>query len=54
MTQTSPQASEIRYGACNLCEAICGLEFHLQGNEITAIKGDKNDPLSRGHICPKA
>ncbi len=44
----------IKRGACNLCEAICGLEFHLTDGEITAIKGDANDPLSRGHICPKA
>lgn len=51
---TSAAATEIRYGACNLCEAICGLEFHLRDGEIQAIKGDAEDPLSRGHICPKA
>jgi anaerobic selenocysteine-containing dehydrogenase len=42
------------YGACNLCEAICGLEFRVRGNEILSIRGDDADPLSRGHICPKA
>jgi len=42
------------YGACNLCEAICGLEFKVQGQQILSIKGDPDDPLSRGHICPKA
>jgi anaerobic selenocysteine-containing dehydrogenase len=42
------------YRTCNLCEAMCGLVIELEGNEITSIKGDKNDPLSRGHICPKA
>ena len=42
------------YRACNLCEAICGLEIQLEGEQIVSIKGDKNDPLSRGHICPKA
>ncbi|MCV6626778.1 MAG: molybdopterin-dependent oxidoreductase, partial [Cellvibrionaceae bacterium] len=42
------------YRACNLCEAICGIEIQTQGDEIIAIKGDKNDPLGRGHICPKA
>jgi len=41
------------YRACNLCEAICGLEIKTQGNEVVSIKGDKNDPLSRGYICPK-
>jgi len=40
--------------ACNLCEAICGLEIKTVENQIISIKGDKNDPLSKGHICPKA
>ncbi len=42
------------YIACNLCEAICGLEIKLEGGQIRSIKGDKQDPLSKGHICPKA
>ena len=44
----------IHYRACHLCEAICGLEITTRGAEIISIKGDKADPLSRGHICPKA
>ncbi|MBU3071450.1 molybdopterin-dependent oxidoreductase [Aestuariicella sp. G3-2] len=40
--------------ACHLCEAICGLEIKTQGDQILSIKGDKEDPFSRGHICPKA
>jgi anaerobic selenocysteine-containing dehydrogenase len=46
--------TETRYGACNLCEAICGLEFTVENDEVTSIRGDERDPLSRGHICPKA
>ncbi|NNM11627.1 MAG: molybdopterin-dependent oxidoreductase [Pseudomonadales bacterium] len=42
------------YRACHLCEAICGLEIKTRGEEIISIKGDPNDPFSRGHICPKA
>lgn len=42
------------YRACNLCEAICGLEFKLDGEKIISIRGDDADPFSRGHICPKA
>jgi len=42
------------YRACHLCEAICGLRIDVDGQRIVAIKGDDNDPLSRGHICPKA
>ncbi len=45
------------YRACNLCEAICGLEITLEANgageKITRIRGDADDPFSRGHICPK-
>ena len=39
--------------ACHLCEAICGLVIETQGEQILSIKGDPDDPLSRGHICPK-
>lgn len=42
------------YRTCNICEAMCGLEIKLQGEEILSIKGDKDDPFSQGHICPKA
>jgi len=47
-----------KHGACNLCEAICGLTFQVQGEgpqaRIISVKGNEADPLSRGHICPKA
>lgn len=42
------------YRACNLCEAICGLEIRVEDGEITSIRGDEQDPFSRGHICAKA
>ncbi|MFC8181281.1 molybdopterin-dependent oxidoreductase [Rhodococcus sp. NPDC057297] len=44
----------VEFGTCNLCEAMCGLEFTVEDNAVTSIRGDKKDPLSRGHICPKA
>ncbi len=47
-------STQTHYRACNICEAICGLEIKTQGDEILSIKGDKRDPLSKGHICPKA
>ena len=34
---------------CMLCEAVCGLTVDERG-----IRGDPDDPFSRGHICPKA
>ncbi|MGB1013378.1 MAG: molybdopterin oxidoreductase family protein, partial [Nannocystaceae bacterium] len=44
----------LHYRTCNLCEAMCGLEVTVEANRVTAIRGDHKDPLSRGHICPKA
>ena len=44
---------EKRIGVCNLCEAICGLEITLDGGRVTGVRGNPDDPLSRGHICPK-
>ena len=51
-----PEAEKIEthYIACNLCEAICGLEIKLEGGQIKSIRGDQQDPISKGHICPKA
>jgi anaerobic selenocysteine-containing dehydrogenase len=42
-----------RFRACPLCEAICGLEFQYEGDDLVAIRGDREDPFSRGHVCPK-
>ncbi|MBS8242028.1 molybdopterin oxidoreductase family protein [Marinobacter lipolyticus] len=42
------------YRTCHLCEAMCGVAIEVQNGHITSIKGDEDDPLSRGHICPKA
>jgi len=42
------------YRTCNICEAMCGLEIRHRDQEILSIRGDKDDPFSKGHICPKA
>jgi len=44
---------EKRIGVCNLCEAICGLELTIDNGKVTGVRGNPDDPLSRGHICPK-
>ena len=44
----------IVYRTCTFCEACCGIEVHLDGDRITAIRGDSLDPLSRGYFCVKA
>ncbi len=42
------------FRTCNLCEAMCGIAIDVAGPRILAIRGDKEDPFSQGHICPKA
>jgi anaerobic selenocysteine-containing dehydrogenase len=39
---------------CNLCEAGCGLLIDVEANRVVRIRADDDDPISQGHICPKA
>ncbi|HVK24719.1 MAG TPA: molybdopterin-dependent oxidoreductase [Actinokineospora sp.] len=39
---------------CPICDAICGLRLTVDdGGKVTSVKGDKDDPLSKGYLCPK-
>ncbi|WP_416477546.1 molybdopterin-dependent oxidoreductase [Streptomyces sp. LKA04] len=38
---------------CPLCEATCGLALTIDGTEVTAARGDRDDVFSHGFICPK-
>ncbi|MEU0478615.1 molybdopterin-dependent oxidoreductase [Streptosporangium sp. NPDC006013] len=39
---------------CPLCEAVCGLRLTLDDTgHVTSVKGDPDDPFSKGFICPK-
>lgn len=42
------------FRTCNLCEAMCGIAIETDGERILSIRGDADDPFSRGHVCPKA
>ena len=42
------------FRTCHLCETMCGIEVEYEGRDVIAIRGDKDDVLSRGNICPKA
>ncbi len=46
--------SHRHFATCTLCEAICGIVVETEGDRVTTIRGDDEDPFSRGHICPKA
>ena len=41
------------YRTCPLCEAGCGLEITLRGDDVVRIRGDRDDVFSHGYICPK-
>lgn len=40
--------------ACILCYVNCGIEVETVGREITRVRGDRENPKSRGYICQKA
>lgn len=42
------------YRVCPLCEATCGIAIAVEDRRVTDIRGDADDPFSRGFICPKA
>ena len=46
-------ATQKHYRVCNLCEAMCGLEIEHDGKQVISVKGDINDPFSKGSLCPK-
>jgi anaerobic selenocysteine-containing dehydrogenase len=39
---------------CPLCEAACGIVVDVEDDRIRGIRGDADDPMSRGYVCPKA
>ena len=48
---SEPTTTHLR--SCPLCEACCGLEITTRGDQVLRIRGDMNDPFSKGFICPK-
>ena len=55
MSRESTAGEETRtvYRTCNLCEATCGVAIEIAGDRVVRVRGDKDDPFSRGFICPK-
>jgi anaerobic selenocysteine-containing dehydrogenase len=44
----------LHHRTCHLCEANCGVLITTEGRDILSIKGDPDNALSRGHVCPKS
>ena len=44
---------QVHLRTCPLCEAMCGLEVHVDDEQVTLIRPDRDDVWSKGYICPK-
>jgi anaerobic selenocysteine-containing dehydrogenase len=44
----------VHYRTCPFCEATCGLEVTMRGDEVTSVRGDADDVFSHGFLCPKS
>lgn len=39
---------------CPICDAVCGLTIDLDpAGRVTKVRGDTDDPFTKGYICPK-
>jgi anaerobic selenocysteine-containing dehydrogenase len=43
----------VAFSTCPLCEATCGLRITIDDGAVTGIRGDADDVLSHGFVCPK-
>src|SRR5215468_81316 len=51
--QTQTSEERVHFRTCPLCEATCGLEITMVGDQVKRIRGDRDDVFSHGFICPK-
>ncbi len=49
-------STEVVHRSCPICEASCGLVLEVESDarRVISVRGDEDDPRSRGYICPKA
>ncbi|HET9770232.1 MAG TPA: molybdopterin-dependent oxidoreductase, partial [Acidimicrobiia bacterium] len=38
---------------CRLCNAMCGIVVHVDGDRVVRVAGDPDHPVSEGYTCPK-
>ena len=38
---------------CRICQGFCGVEVSVDAGRVVAVRGDRDDPLSRGYACFK-
>lgn len=42
-----------KIAVCGVCKSLCGIEVSIRNNKVIEIKGDRNNPLTKGYICPR-
>lgn len=42
-----------RRSYCRFCGSYCAIVATVEGERIVEIRGDRDDPVSRGYLCPK-
>src|ERR1700709_1925355 len=42
-----------RKSFCRICLAYCGIVAQVEGDRVVTIRGDADDPVSAGYVCPK-
>src|SRR6201994_4786918 len=47
-------APEWKKTACNICYVNCGVEVLVDDGKISKVRGDRDNPKSRGYLCNKA
>jgi anaerobic selenocysteine-containing dehydrogenase len=45
--------SVVRKSFCRNCGATCGVEFEIEDNVPVTLRGDRENPVSRGYFCIK-
>ncbi len=55
MAQSAPKTETV-HRSCPTCEATCGLvvEVDREKKQVISIKGDPDDPRSKGYVCAKS
>jgi anaerobic selenocysteine-containing dehydrogenase len=48
------EAETVHYRTCPFCEATCGLEVRMRGDDVVSVRGDEEDVFSHGFLCPKS
>jgi anaerobic selenocysteine-containing dehydrogenase len=46
-------AVEQKVTFCRICEPLCGMVATVEDGQVTQLRPDDDNPLSRGYACPK-